>query len=266
MALLYIAYERLLNAIHNEDTLANYHAEGRRLGRLMYEGRWLDPQSLMLRESIQRWVALGRHGRGHAAPASRRRLHDPATPTGPALHLPARAALDGACRGRRVRPHRPHRPADDAQPRHRRLARQARAVRGPAPGALPGGGQLFGALESGGAERIAANPVAEAAEDDALDSAAMESGHDEPGDARVGPDGAHAGPDRVDEERHEPPRPCSGTLCVPCAAARPGSRLRRPTRPNADPSPRRRRSRRPSHARTSPIQPPSTRRSSRSSR
>ncbi|MET1044091.1 MAG: argininosuccinate synthase [Microbacteriaceae bacterium] len=56
MALLHIAYERLLNAIHNEDTIANYHSEGRRLGRLMYEGRWLDPQSLMLRESITRWV------------------------------------------------------------------------------------------------------------------------------------------------------------------------------------------------------------------
>ncbi|TNU74797.1 argininosuccinate synthase [Miniimonas arenae] len=57
MALLWIAYERLLNAIHNEDTIANYHNEGRRLGRLLYEGRWLDPQSLMLRESIQRWIA-----------------------------------------------------------------------------------------------------------------------------------------------------------------------------------------------------------------
>ena len=56
MALLHAAYERLVNAIHNEDTLANYHAEGRRLGRLMYEGRWLDPQALMLRESLQRWV------------------------------------------------------------------------------------------------------------------------------------------------------------------------------------------------------------------
>ena len=56
MALLHIAYERLLNAIHNEDTVANYHNEGRKLGRLLYEGRWLDPQSLMLRESIQRWV------------------------------------------------------------------------------------------------------------------------------------------------------------------------------------------------------------------
>jgi len=57
MALLFIAYERLISAIHNEDTIANYHAEGRRLGRLLYEGRWLDPQSLMLRESLMRWVA-----------------------------------------------------------------------------------------------------------------------------------------------------------------------------------------------------------------
>jgi len=57
MALLFIAYERLISGIHNEDTVANYHAEGRRLGRLLYEGRWLDPQALMLRESLQRWVA-----------------------------------------------------------------------------------------------------------------------------------------------------------------------------------------------------------------
>ena len=56
MALLHIAYERLLNAVHNEDTIATYHSEGRRLGRLLYEGRWLDPQSLMLREGLQRWV------------------------------------------------------------------------------------------------------------------------------------------------------------------------------------------------------------------
>ncbi|GGF41232.1 argininosuccinate synthase [Microbacterium sorbitolivorans] len=56
MALLFIAYERLANAILNEDTLATYHEQGRRLGRLMYEGRWLEPQSLMLRESIQKWV------------------------------------------------------------------------------------------------------------------------------------------------------------------------------------------------------------------
>ncbi|MFN3729995.1 MAG: argininosuccinate synthase [Fimbriimonadaceae bacterium] len=57
MALLHIVYERLLNAIHNENTLENYRTMGRRLGRLLYEGRWFDPQSLMLRDSLQSWVA-----------------------------------------------------------------------------------------------------------------------------------------------------------------------------------------------------------------
>ena len=56
MALLHICYERLVTAIHNEDTFASYQLEGRKLGRLMYEGRWLDPQALMIRESLQRWV------------------------------------------------------------------------------------------------------------------------------------------------------------------------------------------------------------------
>ena len=62
MALIHIAYERLLSAIHNEDTLAAYHLEGRRMGRLLYEGRWLDPQTLMLRESLMRWVAAAVNG------------------------------------------------------------------------------------------------------------------------------------------------------------------------------------------------------------
>ena len=57
MALLHIAYERLLTAIHNEATLERYAVDGRRLGRLLYEGRWFDPQALMLRDSLQRWVA-----------------------------------------------------------------------------------------------------------------------------------------------------------------------------------------------------------------
>src|ERR1019366_3970726 len=57
MALLFIAYERLVNAIHNEGTIENYRAEGRRLGRFLYEGRWFDTQSLMIRDSIQRWIA-----------------------------------------------------------------------------------------------------------------------------------------------------------------------------------------------------------------
>ena len=56
LALLFIAYERLVSAIHNEDTIENYRTMGRRLGRLLYEGRWFDPQSLMLRESLLRWV------------------------------------------------------------------------------------------------------------------------------------------------------------------------------------------------------------------
>ncbi len=57
MALLHIAYERLLSAIHNEATLERYAEEGRRLGRLLYEGRWYDVQALMLRDALQRWVA-----------------------------------------------------------------------------------------------------------------------------------------------------------------------------------------------------------------
>jgi argininosuccinate synthase len=57
MALLHIAYERLVTGIHNEDTIEQYRANGRRLGRLLYQGRWFDSQALMLRETAQRWVA-----------------------------------------------------------------------------------------------------------------------------------------------------------------------------------------------------------------
>lgn len=57
MALLHIAYERLVSGIHNEDTIEQYRSNGRRLGKLLYHGRWFDPQSLMLRETAQRWVA-----------------------------------------------------------------------------------------------------------------------------------------------------------------------------------------------------------------
>ena len=56
MALLHVAYERLVTGIHNENTIENYRTMGRRLGRLLYEGRWFDPQSLMLREPLLRWV------------------------------------------------------------------------------------------------------------------------------------------------------------------------------------------------------------------
>jgi argininosuccinate synthase len=57
MALLHVAYERLVTGIHNESTIEQYRANGRRLGRLLYEGRWFDPQAMMLRETAQRWVA-----------------------------------------------------------------------------------------------------------------------------------------------------------------------------------------------------------------
>jgi argininosuccinate synthase len=57
MALLFIAYERLVTGIHNEDTIEQYRENGRKLGRLLYQGRWFDSQAMMLRESAQRWVA-----------------------------------------------------------------------------------------------------------------------------------------------------------------------------------------------------------------
>ena len=57
MALLFIGYERLVTGIHNEDTIEQYRDSGRRLGRLLYQGRWFDPQAMMLRDSLQRWVA-----------------------------------------------------------------------------------------------------------------------------------------------------------------------------------------------------------------
>jgi argininosuccinate synthase len=57
MALLHLVYERLVTGIHNEDTIEQYRNNGRRLGRLLYQGRWFDPQAMMLRETAQRWVA-----------------------------------------------------------------------------------------------------------------------------------------------------------------------------------------------------------------
>ncbi|MCV9879002.1 argininosuccinate synthase [Brenneria izbisi] len=57
MALLHIAYERLVTGIHNEDTIEQYHANGRQLGRFLYQGRWFDSQALMLRDASQRWIA-----------------------------------------------------------------------------------------------------------------------------------------------------------------------------------------------------------------
>jgi argininosuccinate synthase len=57
LALLFIAYERLVTGIHNEDTIEQYRDNGRKLGRLLYQGRWFDSQAIMLRETAQRWIA-----------------------------------------------------------------------------------------------------------------------------------------------------------------------------------------------------------------
>ncbi|MET0773272.1 MAG: argininosuccinate synthase [Candidatus Limnocylindrales bacterium] len=176
MALLWIAYERLLSAIHNEDTLANYHQEGRKLGRLMYEGRWLDPQSLMLRESIQRWIASVVTGEV----TLRLRRGDDYTilrTEGPAFtYLPERLSMErveSAAFGPTDRIGQlTMRNLDIADSRAKlEIYASQRQV-------LPGQSELFGALEAGGAERIAANPLVEASEDDALDAAAIEAGTD----------------------------------------------------------------------------------------
>ncbi len=123
LALLFIAYERLITGIHNEDTIEQYRENGRRLGRLLYQGRWFDPQAMMLRETAQRWVA--RAITGEVTVELRRGNdysileHDVAEP-----HLQARAADDGEG-GVDVLAAGPNRPADDAQSRHRRHAREA---------------------------------------------------------------------------------------------------------------------------------------------
>jgi argininosuccinate synthase len=94
VALLHIAYERLVTAIHNEGTVDNYRTMGRRLGRLLYEGRWFDPQSLMLRESLLRWVGAAITG----SATLRLRRGDDYTivdTTGPALtYSPERLSME----------------------------------------------------------------------------------------------------------------------------------------------------------------------------
>ena len=177
MALLFIAYERLVTAIHNEDTIANYHAEGRRLGRLLYEGRWLDPQALMLRESLQRWVASAitgevvirlRRGDDYSIIDTR----------GPALsYHPDRLSMErteDAAFG----------PVDrigQLTMRNLDIAdSRAKLELYAAQGTLLGSqANLVGELAPGGAQAIAADPLEEDQDDvQALDRAAMEAGTD----------------------------------------------------------------------------------------
>jgi argininosuccinate synthase len=176
MALLWVCYERLLNAIHNEDTVASYHAEGRRLGRLLYEGRWLDPQALMIRESIQRWVASVVTGE---VTLRLRRGEDYSIvrTTGPAFsYHPDRLSMErmeNAAFG----------PTDrigqltmrnldiaDSRSKLEQYAGQSRLLQEQT--------HLIGELEPGGSGRIASNPATERDGDLALDNAAMETGTD----------------------------------------------------------------------------------------
>ncbi|MFF7244527.1 argininosuccinate synthase [Embleya sp. NPDC008237] len=178
MALLHVCYERLLNAIHNEDTISMYHVEGRRLGRLLYEGRWFDPQALMLRDGLQRWIGYPITG---SVTVRLRRGQDYSVldTQGPNLsYHPEKLSMERSL-------DQPFVPADrigqltmrnlDIADSRNKLEQYA------AHGALNPWSRLIGELTPGGATAIAASSedaeaVAEAS--DALDHAAMESGTD----------------------------------------------------------------------------------------
>jgi argininosuccinate synthase len=180
MALLHIAYERLLNAVHNEDTLANYYAQGRQLGRLLYEGRWLDPQSLMMREAIQRWIAslvTGqvtlrlRRGEDYSIVDTRGEnfSYHPDKLSMERVENAAFGPLDriGQLTMRNL---------DIADSRAKLEVYAGQPVEQGQ--LLVENGTLFGELPTGGYDQITANPLAQGADDDALDRAAMDSGTD----------------------------------------------------------------------------------------
>ncbi|TDV47920.1 argininosuccinate synthase [Actinophytocola oryzae] len=177
MALLHVAYERLLNAIHNEDTVAMYHMEGRRLGRLLYEGRWFDPQALMLRESLQRWVGYPVSG---SVTLRLRRGQDYTVldTTGPALsYHPEKLSMERSQDpafgpGDRIG-QLTMRNLDIADSRSKLEQYTSHGQLTPWDGMIG----LIGELSPGGAAAIAARDDA-VVEPDALDSAAMESGTD----------------------------------------------------------------------------------------
>lgn len=175
MALLFIAYERLVNAIHNEDTIETYHAEGRRLGRLLYEGRWLDPQALMLRESLTRWVASAVTG---TITLRLRRGDDYSivNTTGPHLsYHPDRLSMErteDAAFGPVDRIGQlTMRNLDIADTRSKLELYSAQGQLG------VGHVELVGKLEAGGASAISA-PSEPGADDEFLDAAAIEAGTD----------------------------------------------------------------------------------------
>lgn len=180
MALLFIAYERLVNAIHNEDTVAQYHGEGRKLGRLLYEGRWLDPQALMIRESIQRWIASLVTGE---VTLRLRRGEDYSVlrTDGPAFsYHPDKLSMertDNAAFGPTDRIGQlTMRNLDIADSRAKLELYAAQPLdQGQV---LVENGTLYGAIEAGGYDKITDNPAVEAADESALENAAMEFGTD----------------------------------------------------------------------------------------
>lgn len=180
MALLFIAYERLVNAIHNEDTVAQYHNEGRKLGRLLYEGRWLDPQALMIRESIQRWIASLVTGE---VTLRLRRGEDYSVlrTDGPAFsYHPDKLSMertDNAAFGPTDRIGQlTMRNLDIADSRAKLELYAAQPLdQGQV---LVENGTLYGAIEAGGYDKITDNPAAQAADESALEHAAMEFGTD----------------------------------------------------------------------------------------
>ena len=180
MALLWTAYERLLNAVHNEDTIASYHLEGRRLGRLLYEGRWLDPQALMLRESIQRWIASLVTGE---VTVRLRRGEDYTvlSTDGPAFsYHPDKLSMertDNAAFGPTDRIGQlTMRNLDIADSRAKLELYAAQPLdQGQV---LVENGTLYGAIEAGGYDKITDNPAAATADESALEHAAMEFGTD----------------------------------------------------------------------------------------
>ncbi len=180
MALLWIAYERLLNAVHNEDTIHNYHQEGRRLGRLLYEGRWLDPQALMLRESILRWIAS--LVTGEVTLRLRRGEDYTVVRTdGPAFsYHPDKLSMertDNAVFGPTDRIGQLTMRNLDIADSRAKLEQYAGQPHDQGH-VLVEHGTLFGELPAGGAARIADRGEAEREHDEALDNAAMEFGTD----------------------------------------------------------------------------------------
>ncbi len=184
MALLFIAYERLVNAIHNEDTVASYHNDGRRLGRLMYEGRWLDPQALMIRESLQRWVGAAITGE---VKLRLRRGEDYSIldTTGPnfSYHpdkLSMERTTDSAFGPTDRIGQLTMRNLDIADSRAKLEQYAGLGMVGAQHAALIGTGQteLIGQMPEGGAEAIASRGTSSSELDEALDRAAMEFGVD----------------------------------------------------------------------------------------